>query len=200
MFRCSVVCSLLVVLPLAAGSRSAYVGEEGRRIKALSAEQAAELLDGKGMGYALAAELNGYPGPLHVIELSNELSLDHEQREETQALFKRMRTEARALGRELVDAETDLDRKFASGNVTREELRSSVSQIASLQGRLRVVHLGAHLEQAALLSRDQVAAYARLRGYRDGDGSEHRHSRHEAHEPSAGASGNRTRQRRPGTQ
>lgn len=182
MFRCGLVCTLLVMLPLAVGSRSPYVGEEGRRIKALSAEQAADLLDGEGLGYALAAELNGYPGPLHVIELSKELSLDHEQREETQALFERMRTEARALGRELFDAEAKLDRKFAAGNVTREELRSSVAQIATLEGRLRVVHLGAHLEQAALLSRDQVAAYARLRGYRDGDGSGHRHLHEGAHD------------------
>lgn len=181
-FRWGLVCSLAIMLPLAAGSQSPYVGEEGRRIKALSAKQAADLLDGEGLGYALAAELNGYPGPLHVLELAEELSLDHEQREETQALFERMRTEARALGRELVDAETELDRKFAAGKVTQEQLRSSVSQIATLQGRLRAVHLGAHLEQAALLSQDQVAAYARLRGYRDGDGSGHRHSHQGAHD------------------
>lgn len=162
---------------LSARSRSPYVGEEGRRIKALSAGEVADLLAGKGMGYALAAELNGYPGPLHVLELAEELSLTGEQREQTQALIEAMRSEARDIGRELVDAEARLDRRFASENLSVEELRANVARIAALEGRLRIVHLGAHLEQAALLSNEQVAAYARLRGYRNGGKADH-HSPH----------------------
>src|SRR5690606_32619422 len=98
-------------------AESPYEGEEGRQIKALSAEQAADLLDGRGMGFALAAELNGYPGPLHVLELAKELSLTDKQRGQTQALFARMREAARAIGREIVDAEAALDRRFATGDV-----------------------------------------------------------------------------------
>ena len=51
-------------------SASPYVGLEAREIKALSEEQRQELLDGHGMGLALAAELNHYPGPKHVLELA----------------------------------------------------------------------------------------------------------------------------------
>ena len=44
-----------------------------RSIKALSDQQIADLGAGRGMGLALAAELNGYPGPSHVLELADKL-------------------------------------------------------------------------------------------------------------------------------
>ena len=49
---------------------SPYTGLEERDIKALSAEQVAGYLAGDGMGFALPAELNHYPGPKHVLDLS----------------------------------------------------------------------------------------------------------------------------------
>ena len=55
-----------------AQSHQPYVGLQSRTIKALSAEQIADLRAGRGMGFALPAELNGYPGPLHVIELADQ--------------------------------------------------------------------------------------------------------------------------------
>ena len=42
---------------------SPYVGSEKRSLKALTDQQIADLRAGRGMGLALAAELNGYPGP-----------------------------------------------------------------------------------------------------------------------------------------
>jgi hypothetical protein len=42
-----------------------YAGLQQRGVKALSDQQIADLRAGKGMGLALAAELNGYPGPIH---------------------------------------------------------------------------------------------------------------------------------------
>ena len=41
---------------------SPYAGWEHRPAKALSKEQIADLRAGRGMGLALPAELNGYPG------------------------------------------------------------------------------------------------------------------------------------------
>ena len=38
------------------------------------------------MSLALAAELNGYPGPLHVLELADRLGLSAEQRGKVQQL------------------------------------------------------------------------------------------------------------------
>ena len=71
----------------AAAPESPYVGQESRGIKALSPEDVDAYLAGKGMGLAKAAELNGYPGPAHVLELASQLSLTSDQRARTQALF-----------------------------------------------------------------------------------------------------------------
>src|SRR3954447_9774092 len=54
-------------------SSQPYSGMQSRSIKALSDQQLADLKAGRGMGLALAAELNGYPGPSHLLELSEKL-------------------------------------------------------------------------------------------------------------------------------
>ena len=64
---------VLAVSPAAAQDPAPYAGLETREIKALSPEQIEDLLAGEGMGYALAAELNHYPGPRHVLALAAEL-------------------------------------------------------------------------------------------------------------------------------
>jgi hypothetical protein len=69
---------LLVAAPAVAQQHqhrhSPYAGSHTRDIKALSAQEAADLRAGRGMGLALATELNGYPGPLHVLELAESRS------------------------------------------------------------------------------------------------------------------------------
>ena len=54
-------------------AQTPYAEMQGRSIKALSDQQIADLNTGRGMGLALAAELNGYPGPSHVLELADKL-------------------------------------------------------------------------------------------------------------------------------
>jgi hypothetical protein len=56
-----------------------YAGLQNRSIKTLSDQQIEDLTAGRGMGLALAAELNGYPGPIHAIELAEQLHLSPEQ-------------------------------------------------------------------------------------------------------------------------
>ncbi len=51
------------------------------------------------MSLAQAAELNGYPGPLHVLELADALELTPEQRARTQSLFKEVQREPRSSAR-----------------------------------------------------------------------------------------------------
>jgi hypothetical protein len=147
------------------GASSPYAGQEARDIKALSGEERDSLLTGKGMGLAKAAELNGYPGPAHVLALAGELGLSEAQRRDTQALFATMESAAIALGKELVEEERRLDRLFADRAATRDNVSSSLARIGALQARLRGVHLDAHLEQVRILSAEQVAHYVRLRGY-----------------------------------
>lgn len=169
----------LALVAFAAGhAQSPYAGEQERDIKALSADRIAGLEAGRGLGYAKAAELNGYPGPKHVLELAEELELTAGQRARTRELFESMQRHASELGRELVAAEAELDRAFAEGTISSDSLAERVAQAARIEGELRRVHLDAHIRQTELLEDPQVAEYMALRGYharRKGHGHEHRH-------------------------
>lgn len=142
-----------------------YSGQESREIKALAAEDVENYLLGKGMGLAKAAELNGYPGPSHVLALAGELRLSAEQQQRTEALFKPMETRARQIGRALVDEERKLDQLFASKSITSETLTQSLKRMGELQAQVRRAHLESHLAQAEILAPEQVVAYMQLRGY-----------------------------------
>jgi len=148
-----------------AAQQSAYAGRPSSSIKALTPDEVAGYLDGAGMGFALAAELNGYPGPRHVLDLADSLGIDGERRAAIQTIFDGMNAEARALGAAIVAAEAGLDSAFAEARITDEALGNQVAQIAVLQGQLRTVHLAAHLAVAGLLTADERHAYRRLRGY-----------------------------------
>ena len=79
MKRFALLALILAATPVAADTahqHSPYAGQEARDIKALSLEEIADLAAGRGMGLALAAELNGYPGPRHVLDLAPELGLE----------------------------------------------------------------------------------------------------------------------------
>jgi Spy/CpxP family protein refolding chaperone len=121
---------LLALIALALGTAPAlaqpqqpYAGLEGRAIKALSEQQIADLRAGRGMGLALAAELNGYPGPMHVLELSESLDLSDRQRAKMQELFTAMKAEAIPLGERLIAQEADLDKQFATRRSPRRAWR-----------------------------------------------------------------------------
>lgn len=143
-----------------------YAGLQQRDIKALDDRQVADLKNGRGMGLALAAELNGYPGPLHVLELKDQLRLTADQRQRFQQLFDSMKAEAIAVGEELIANERALDRRFSEGGMTPETLAALTARIGETQGQLRAVHLKYHLTSAELLSSEQRQRYAQLRGYR----------------------------------
>ena len=165
-----------------AATPSPYAGQQNREIRSLSESEVADLLAGKGMGYANAAELNGYPGPAHVLELRSELGLSAEQLAQTQAIFQRMESSAKSLGAELVQAERALEASFRNREVSPDSLARALERIAAIEGKLRNVHLGAHLEQTRVLSPAQAARYARLRGYAGdaGDAGGH-HGHHPGH-------------------
>lgn len=155
-------------------AQSPYAGEEQRRIKSLSPERIEGLVAGRGLGYAKVAELNGYPGPRHVLDLAEQLSLSELQRTRTHELFESMQERASALGRELIAVESELDRAFAEREISSERLGELLADSARVEGELRRVHLRAHLEQVELLDDEQVAEYMRLRGYGKKEGG-HRH-------------------------
>lgn len=160
---------LAAALPALAGeSPSPYVGFEGRPVKALSPEREKGLAEGSGLGYGLAGELNGHAGPKHVLDLADELALTPEQRTQAAASFDKMRSEAVRLGGEILAAEAELDRRFAHRHLDQAKLAELTTRLGELEGRLRFVHLRAHLETDAILSAAQRVKYAALRGYQAG--------------------------------
>lgn len=148
-----------------AQSQQPYAGLEARAIKALSEQQIADLRAGRGMSLALAAELNGYPGPMHVLELGDSLGLSDEQRARMQELFAAMKAEAIPLGERLIAQEADLDRQFADRTITPASLAATTDAIGATQAALRRAHLKYHLLTLDLLTPAQAHRYAELRGY-----------------------------------
>ncbi len=161
--------------PLTAQDTTAYAGLESRAIKALSDEQVRQLEAGDGMGLALAAELNHYPGPKHALELADSLGLSVAQRTALRAIAARMRADARALGAEVLARERELDGGFAAGTIDSTSLARLTADLGRLQGALRYAHLAAHLAVTRVLSSEQRHAYDRLRGYARGGRQDHRH-------------------------
>jgi Spy/CpxP family protein refolding chaperone len=167
---------LLVVLPGAALAQNShpYSGMEERAVKALSEQQIADLRAGRGMGLALPAELNGYPGPAHVLENADALRLTAEQRQRTVALFEAMKAEAVPIGQRLIEQETILDRLFADRQITPTSLQSTTAEIGATQALLRETHLKYHLSMMSVLTPAQIERYLDLRGYGShGAGTQH---------------------------
>ncbi|MDB5761007.1 MAG: hypothetical protein JWQ21_2 [Herminiimonas sp.] len=144
---------------------SAYAGIQSRAVKALSEQQTADLRAGKGMSLALPAELNGYPGPSHVLELADSLGLSAEQKLQTQKLFEQMQVEARALGEQVISSEYELDRLFKDNKASAASIGETTAKAAQMQGQLRASHLRYHLSMMDVLTPAQVAKYNKLRGY-----------------------------------
>jgi len=142
-----------------------YAGLQSRPIKALSEQQIADLKDGKGMSLALAAELNGYPGPSHVLEHADALNLTAAQQRAVQGQFTAMQAEAQTIGARLIMQEGHLDALFARRDIDAAKLAHMTKAIGETQAQLRAAHLRYHLTTARLLTDGQRKRYAELRGY-----------------------------------
>jgi hypothetical protein len=160
-----IIAAALILTATVANAEMPYAGMQTRPIKALSEQQVADLGAGRGMGLALAAELNGYPGPSHVLELADKLGLSPDQLASVQQLFDSMKAEAVPIGSKLIEQEADLDKQFAGHTVTPESLKASTAAVAMTQGALRETHLKYHLSTVAILTSAQMQRYAELRGY-----------------------------------
>jgi Spy/CpxP family protein refolding chaperone len=165
----------IILSTATAFAQTPYAGMQTRAIKALSDNQIADLQAGRGMGLALAAELNGYPGPSHVLELADKLDLSADQRDKVQQLFDGMKAEALRVGTKLLEQEAELDRLFVSRTVTPDNLKATTAAIAATEGTLRETHLKYHLSTVALLSLKQIQQYSELRGYGAHNGGQMHH-------------------------
>ncbi len=147
---------------------SSYVGQELRGIKSLSQDDVDGLIAGEGTpfgGMAKLAELNGYPGPRHVLDLEAQMGLTQIQKEEIESIYDEMNAEAKQLGEHIIAIEKEINDKFDDESITDNYLKQKVAESAEIYGELRYVHLSAHLKMVDVLNDKQVALYNELRGY-----------------------------------
>jgi len=147
-----------------------YAGQNTRQISSLSSEDIAELKEGAGWGLAKPAELNGYPGPAHILELADQLELDMEQKRRVEQTFAEMQAKAKELGAALIEAEAALDSSFKNQIATRTMLADHLQTTEDIRAALRNVHLTAHLDVTPILNESQKTQYSTLRGYGSGSG------------------------------
>jgi hypothetical protein len=156
-----------------------YAGQQNRAVTSLSAEDISQLLAGGGWGLAKPAELNGYPGPAHVLELADKLALTADQRTKVELIFKRMQARAKSIGARYVAAELAIDEVFRSGKAQTGGLETRLRDAERLRAELRRAHLQAHIETTPLLTHEQRKKYNELRGY--GAQTGHHHMQHHKH-------------------
>ena len=73
--------------------------------------------------------------------------------------------------------ERSLDQLFRDRTVTRDSLAAQLSKIRALKAQVRGAHLKAHLAKLRILTPEQIAQYATLRGY-TGSTNEHNMTHH----------------------
>lgn len=165
---CLTVCLCLPFWAQAQHSHSApapYAGMQSRAIKSLSENDIKELRRGGGWGLALPAELNGMPGPVHLLELKDKIPLNHEQAQKIQGLTEEMRKAAIPTGERLIAAEAAIEAAFSGGTVEEASLRRLLADAESAKTELRFIHLSQHYKAAQLLEPEQIKRYNILRGY-----------------------------------
>ena len=142
---------------------------EEKEIKALSPDDIEGLLMGDETpfgGMAKPAELNGYPGPLHVLNAfeAGKFDLTNEQYIQIEALHEEMKTHAINLGKQIIDIENEIDKMFVNKTITEDWLERAVAESSDAYSKLRVVHLKYHLKMAGILSEEQIVKYNQLYG------------------------------------
>jgi Spy/CpxP family protein refolding chaperone len=149
----------------AASPPAPYAGQQTRSVTSLDDEEVAGLVAGRGMGLAKPAELNGYPGPMHVLELADALKLTSGQRASVQASFDRMAARAKIAGAAFVEAERALDDVFRGGKADAATVAARLADAEKARAEKRMAHIAAHLEITPSLTPEQRRLYAELRGY-----------------------------------
>jgi hypothetical protein len=135
------------------------------RVRGLSPDEMRQIRAGEGAGFARAAELNGLPGPRHVLDLAAELGLSREQFEQIQAVYEATRADAIGVGQQYLTSHESLEQDLRARRLTTGGLAARHADVSALRAELELIHLRAHLVTVDLLTEDQVTTYNRLRGY-----------------------------------
>jgi len=118
---------------------------------------------GRAFGMAFAADQNGYPGPMHVLELKDRLKLSAEQEGKMQHLMHAMFAESKPKSARLLEAEATLRRLFAERTADDAAVRAAVEGVERARRDVRLVHLLTHLKARDLLTKEQRRIYHEAR-------------------------------------
>src|SRR5256884_6995301 len=140
------------------------VGADGHQVAEACATEFEKVVgEGRGFGLAFAADQNGYPGPMHVLELRDRLKLTADQEAKARDLMHAMFAESRPKSVRLLEAEAKLRRLFAERAADEATVRAAVAEVERARSEVRLVHLLAHLKTRDLLSEDQRRLYHETR-------------------------------------
>ncbi|HSM34929.1 MAG TPA: Spy/CpxP family protein refolding chaperone [Longimicrobiales bacterium] len=152
-------------------AHSPYAGMATVEGTTMTAEEVDGLRAGQGMRLALPAELNGFPGPLHVLELADRLEISDEVRAEVETIRGEMLAAAQRQGAAVIAADRALATAFRAASGGSRDAPSEVeiarlsAALGEARGQLQAIHLAAHLRTRALLTPEQRRRYEHLRGY-----------------------------------
>jgi Spy/CpxP family protein refolding chaperone len=149
-----------------AGGQHGHSGshEEGHRAAQACATEFEQVVGaGRGFGMAFAADQNGYPGPMHVLELKERLKLSAEQEAKTLHLMHAMFAESTPKSARLLEAEATLRRLFAERTADAAAVRAAVDAAERARRDVRLVHLLTHLKTRDLLTEEQRRLYHEVR-------------------------------------
>lgn len=145
------------------GSHADAGGAPHRRMQAAQEEFDQVLAQGLGGGLAFAADQNGYPGPVHVLELKGRLRLTPDQEARMETLRAAMFAASRPKSARLLEAETSLRRLFAECAADDARVRAAVAEVERARTEVRLVHLLTHLQARAVLTEEQRRLYHEAR-------------------------------------
>jgi Spy/CpxP family protein refolding chaperone len=134
-------------------------------IPSLTYEEYMNYKMGKDPGMAKAADMNNYPGPMHVLNWEKELKLSVNQKSQIQSIYDIMKKKTAEMGDLIFKEEKKLNDLFASGKANEGSIIYYSNKIGLLQGELRNTYLQAHLKTQQMLTIDQVKKYRKLRNY-----------------------------------
>ena len=139
-------------------------GAQGHQVAQTCASEFEKVVgEGRGFGLAFAADQNGYPGPMHVLELKDRLKLTADQEAKARELMHAMFTESRPKSARLLEAEAKLRRLFAERVADEPAARAAVAEVERARTEVRLVHLLTHLTTRDLLTEDQRRIYHEAR-------------------------------------
>jgi len=119
--------------------------------------------EGRGFGMAFAADQNGYPGPLHVLELKDRLKLTTDQEAKMHAMLAAMFAESKPKSARLLESEAKLRQLFAGSRADEAAVKAAVTEVEKARTEVRLVHLLTHLKTREVLTDEQRRLYHEAR-------------------------------------